>query len=81
MSELQQVQESLDLHIKYRVMSKVGQATLQSMNIYLSFVMSPHFSPPYYCDGALPRPVGILLGQGPRHRVNYACGPLCRHIC
>ena len=41
---------------------------------------SPHFSPPFYCHGAMPYPALFLLGQSAQHRVDHACALCGRKI-
>ena len=36
-------------------------------------IPSLHFSPPFYCDDAMPHPACISLGQSAKHNDDYAC--------
>ena len=42
------------------------------MLVRYCYTINPHFSPPFYCDGAMPHPACISLGQSAQHSVNYA---------
>jgi hypothetical protein len=39
-------------------------------------VLSPHFSPAFYCGGGSGHVYSVALGRAPRHTVKYACGAL-----
>ena len=39
---------------------------------YATMGISPHISPPFYCDDAMPHPVCLSLGQSAHHSDDYA---------
>ena len=58
--------------LRLRWCQALSRRRARAVALWKAMAFSPHFSPPFYCNGPMPHPDWFSFGQSARHSVDYA---------